>query len=287
MLFLQSAPHVTLQKYISQYLYISLNSAELPSLKQTFLPYDIPSVTFFVGPVFLDPTKKEATCAIEPDFSQSVTSFYVGMVTSPFSIYFQEKQAIKAFMIPFKPSGFSALFGRDVAELTDQIPSFSLLVGASEAARFSEQLILSNNFATQVKLMDDFFLKRISRYQPQASQIAEACRRLSLSYGLERMTDLALHTNMSLRNLERQFTERVGVSPKTFARFKRLHRALTLMHCKQPPSWADIAHECGYYDQAHFTKEFKALTNHPPSVFLLQEYALYNQFILFPQFPTF
>ncbi|WP_158267634.1 hypothetical protein [Adhaeribacter arboris] len=51
--------------------------------------------------------------------------------------------------------------------------------------------------------MNAFFLKRISGHQLQAAQITEACRRLNLFYGLERMTDLAYHTNMSLRNLER------------------------------------------------------------------------------------
>jgi transcriptional regulator GlxA family with amidase domain len=191
-------------------------------------------------------------------------------------------------MIPFKPSGFSALFRRDVAELTDQIPSFSLLVGASAADRFAEQLLQANSFATQVKLIDDFFLRRVSPHPPpQATQIAEACRRLSLSHGLERMTDLANYTNMSLRNLERQFTAQVGVSPKMFARFKRLHRALTFIYGQAFPSWAEIAHECGYYDQAHFSKEFKALTNHAPTIFSPQEYALYTQLILFSQFPTF
>jgi AraC-like DNA-binding protein len=59
------------------------------------------------------------------------------------------------------------------------------------------------------------------------------------------------------------------------------------MYRQPPPSWADIAHECGYYDQAHFTKEFKVLTNHAPSIFSPHEYALYTQFILFPRFPTF
>jgi hypothetical protein len=43
------------------------------------------------------------------------------------------------------------------------------------------------------------------------------------------LISLALHTNMSLRNLERKFTEQVDVSPKMYARFKRFHHAPGLM----------------------------------------------------------
>lgn len=287
MLFLQSAPHPALRQYISQYIYASFNSSELPSLKQTFLPYDIPAISFFIGPVSLDHSKQEVTAPIDLSFSQTVAAYYVGLITEPFNFYFQENQTIKVFMIPFKSFGFSSLFRQDLAELTDKIPDFSQLAGASETDRFYEQLLSAEDFPAQINVLNDFFLKRILHRQYQTEQIREACRRLVVSKGLERMTDLAYHTNMSLRNLERVFKERVGVTPKLFARFKRFHHALFLMSQKSHLSWDDIAYQCGYYDQAHFIKEFRAFSHHLPSDYDPHEYALYNQFILFSELTAF
>lgn len=99
-----------------------------------------------------------------------------------------------------------------------------------EASLFFEQLGESKNFATQIKFCDNFFLKRISHSYKNGDQISAACKRLMITDGQVNMKELAFHTNRSLHNLERWFTERVGVSPKTFARFKRFHRALSLLH---------------------------------------------------------
>jgi AraC-like DNA-binding protein len=287
MLFLQSAPHPALQRYIGQYIYVSFNTAVLPSLKQTFLPYDIPAISFFIGPVFLEHTKGHLTGPISALTSQSAFAYYNALTTAPFSMYFTENTAIKTFVIPFKPAGFWALFRRDISELTNLLPDFSLIAGASEGSRFLEQLVEAADFAAQVSLLDQFFLRRVPQDYNSGDQVREACRRLMLTDGLMNMKDLAYHTNLSLRTMERQFTERVGVAPKTFARFKRFHHALKLMNREKPPSWADIAFDCGYYDQAHFNKEFKAFSHQSPSAYSPQEYALYNQIVLYRNFTAF
>ena len=92
---------------------------------------------------------------------------------------------------------------------------------------------------------------------------------------------------MSLRTLERQFTEKVGVPPKLFARFKRFHNALSLINSQIPQSWSNIVYNCGYFDQAHFIKEFKTFTNNSPSEYFPPEYVLYNQMILYKNFIAF
>ena len=140
MIFLQSPPHEALRPYIAQYIYASFNSTELPSLKQTFLPYDIPAIAFFFGPVSLEHSRTDQTGFISASSPVSAASYFVGLITSPFSFYFQENQVIKAFMIAFKASGFPAFFRTDMAELTGQVPDFSLLVHASAADRFLDQL---------------------------------------------------------------------------------------------------------------------------------------------------
>lgn len=287
MLFLQSEPHPALQKFIGQYNYVSFNTALLPSLRQTFLPYDIPALSVFIGPVFLEHTKQSVIGPIATPTSQSTFAYFNSLITGPFSLNFPANTSISVFVIPFKPAGFSALFHRDMAELTNQLPDFSALAGASESNRFLDQLMTAKDFQAQITVLDQFFLKQIPPKSLTGEQIREACRQLILTNGQMKMKELAHHTNMSLRTLERQFTERIGISPKLFARFKRLHKALGLMNQPIPVAWTDIAYQCGYYDQAHFIREFKAFSDQCPSDYRPQEYLLYNQIILFRTFASY
>lgn len=283
MISLQAPPHPALQRYIAQYTYVSFNSSELPSLKQTFLPIDIPSITIFTGPGF---SAYEREYVINPVVSNgsSVVTYYTPMITSPTSLFFKENVLIKGFVIMFKSAGFSDLFHMNVAELTNQLPDFLLFSKASAGSRFLDQLAETSDFKDQIAVLDRFFLNKVSCHYKDASQVGEACRRLIVSNGLICIKDLAYHTNMSVKTLERHFTEKVGVPPKVFARFKRLHHALCLMNRQHVPSWASIAYECGYYDQNHFIKEFKSFSQQLPSAYMPQEYLLYNHMLLFRNF---
>ena len=65
---------------------------------------------------------------------------------------------------------------------------------------------------------------------------------------------LAAQSGTSLRQLERQFRDDVGLTPKTFSRIVRLQSALRRV--RQGRALTDVALACGFYDQAHMTREF-------------------------------
>ena len=77
-----------------------------------------------------------------------------------------------------------------------------------------------------------------------------------------RVAALADHLSVSRRTLERGFRSRVGLSPKTFARVVRFQRLLEL--APTTASWAARAVDCGYYDQAHLIRDFRAFTGSSP-----------------------
>ena len=287
MLFLQSAPHPALQPYISRYFFVSIETAQLPSLTQIFPPYDIPNLTFWDGPVWLQHSPSIPATVTTGKLSKIDTPFFAGMVTAPFHMIFGEKATVTALAIVFKPSGFGALFCRDMIELTDLLPDLGSLVGASQAEQLTNQLSSAPDFKTKVSLLDAFFLNRLVSPPPQAIQIRMACQRLIVSHGLESMNDLADHTNMSLRTLERRFAHQVGLPPKTFARLKRFHHAFSLLLDQTSFSGSAAAHQCGYFDQAHLIKEFNVFAGYSPSSILPPDYFLFNQFILQAIFPAF
>lgn len=287
MVFLQALPHPALQPYVGQYNYVSFNTALLPSLKQTFLPYDMPAISFFVGPVSIEHTKSTLLGPIAAPTPRSSFAYFNALTTRPFTLYFLENTPVSVFVIPFKPTGFSALFPHDMTELTNLLPDFEELAGASVANRLLDQLMTAHSFTDQVRVLDDYFLHRLAQGSNPGPQLREACHQLIQTDGLMPIRDLARHTNMPLRSLERQFRQRVGVGPKLFARFKRFHHALALMNRAHPPTWTDLAYQCGYYDQAHFIREFNVFSNQSPTSYSPQEYQLYNQIILARTFASY
>ncbi|CCN70387.1 putative AraC-type DNA-binding domain-containing protein [Vibrio nigripulchritudo SFn118] len=61
----------------------------------------------------------------------------------------------------------------------------------------------------------------------------------------------------SQRQVERQFREWIGMSPKYFQRLRRVHSSVAKLRENPNVSLSDFAYEQGFSDQAHMTREFK------------------------------
>jgi AraC-like DNA-binding protein len=63
----------------------------------------------------------------------------------------------------------------------------------------------------------------------------------------------------------RRFSAQVGLTPKLFARVRRLQRVLAAIELDRPVDWAAVAAEHGFYDQAHLVNDFRELTGITPT----------------------
>ena len=89
----------------------------------------------------------------------------------------------------------------------------------------------------------DFALGSFHR-QPHIATVAETARRIGWSE----------------RRFSQVFRERVGFTPKVWCRIQRFQRAVQQLHAGAEVRWADLALDCGYYDQSHFANEFRAFS---------------------------
>ena len=113
----------------------------------------------------------------------------------------------------------------------------------------------------------------------EAALVSQAIAQLGRDAG-GRVSEVAAALGVGERRLERAFNRAVGVPPKVFHRMRRCceaarlirhacgeHRHLTRRRNVAPCNWSAIGSDAGYADQAHFIREFRALTGVTPAAY--------------------
>ena len=89
------------------------------------------------------------------------------------------------------------------------------------------------------------------------------------------VANLAEELGLSARQVERLFDERIGLSPKFFLRVVRFQEVLRgIREETNGATWAARAAEHGFYDQAHFIRDFKAFVGESPGAWQVSEQSL-------------
>lgn len=87
-----------------------------------------------------------------------------------------------------------------------------------------------------------------------------ALNRFESEPSMTTVRDVARETGWSERRFSQVFREEVGLSPKVWCRVRRFQRAVRLLHAGADVPWAELALDCGFYDQSHFANEFRAFS---------------------------
>ncbi len=129
----------------------------------------------------------------------------------------------------------------------------------------SNALMKAKQLSERVQLLDNFLLQQINKSKEPDPVIVEAVKHVVQYEGLLSVEWLLKALFVTERTLERKFSYTIGVSPKRFIDIVRLNAsAKRLQRLKERHQLAGIAYESGYFDQAHFTKEFKKITGVTP-----------------------
>ena len=110
-----------------------------------------------------------------------------------------------------------------------------------------------------------------------SAEVGRAWCRLLSAGGRCSVSGLADETGWSERHLRGRFRDETGLTPKAAARVIRFDRARRMLQHRAAagtglPPLADLAADCGYYDQAHLAREFRELAGCPPSAWLAEEF---------------
>jgi AraC-like DNA-binding protein len=166
--------------------------------------------------------------------------------------------------VRFRPGVAPSLLGVPAAELRDlSVPLRELwpptrpLAARDHALAVTGRLSLSD--ATRAV---ETLLCQATAVDPL---IADACHWFAQHPGQPTAPFIAA-SGVSERHVRRRFQDHVGYGPKTLQRVLRMQRVLWLMSRPTPPrSLAHLAQAAGYADQAHLTREIRALTGQSPT----------------------
>lgn len=166
----------------------------------------------------------------------------------------------------FRPGGFRALAGgRPVAALTDRVVPLRELFGRAPADALEARVRGEATTAARIAHVEAFLRARIGRPDPRVAEVAAIVGLLLEDPAITRVEQLAVRCHRSPRTLQRLFRDYVGVNPKWVLQRQRLHSAAERIAEEPDVELGALALELGYFDQAHFINEFKAVVGRTPA----------------------
>jgi AraC-like DNA-binding protein len=186
----------------------------------------------------------------------------------------------KVLGVRFRAGCFRPFWGAPISQLSDRVVPATLVFGPL-AEKTRQALMCAETDGDMVDGAESLLFCSLPERDPVASQVADLVALINSDASLRRVDQLAVVSGLSVRSLQRLFSDYVGVSPKWVMRRARLHEAALRADGGEPVDWAALAVDLGYADQAHLTREFTATIGVPPS-----RYASLCRFGLYVVWPT-
>jgi len=170
----------------------------------------------------------------------------------------------RAVMIGFQPGGLFRFLGIPMTEMFDNgIDGFQIL--DKEITFLVDELRETEKPEDVNNKVQMYLLKKLQSTLDQLP-FDRALRKLQITDNQYTMDDVALDACLSLRQFQRKCHERLGMNPKLYARIARFSKAYSMFEANQQLTWSHISHQCGYFDQMHFIKDFKEFAGITPGL---------------------
>jgi AraC-like DNA-binding protein len=209
---------------------------------------------------------------------QPFVALAAGLHTRPATVTHDGSQHLVSFELT--PLGARCLLGAPAAELAGTVVELDDLLG-NEARELIDRLTTATDWQACVTVLDDLLCRLARKREVSEGAVEGAWHRLVECGGKLRVGDLARETGYSRRQLAKRFVREYGLTPKQVARvirferswhvLRRVERRRRLSSRPERLSLAELAVRCGYYDQAHLTREWNNMADCPPSAWLASE----------------
>ena len=167
--------------------------------------------------------------------------------------------------VHFTPGGAAAFLGVPAGALANAHVELDALWGR-RAFELRERLSLTADPTARFRILEEALLQRMSS-RPRAVRAEIAFALVHLGAPSVAIAEVAERVQLSHRRFIEVFLAEVGMTPKRYAMVRRFQRALDLATAGTR-DWAQIALDCGYFDQAHLCHDWLAFTGLSPVDFV-------------------
>jgi AraC-like DNA-binding protein len=255
-------PAVALQRYVEFYWEGQFNTIHQPLLNLHVAPNGFAELIIHLTDIHCD-------LPVTDGWSQSPDYTIIGLYTMPYEVQF--RQLVKVFGIRFKPEGIYNLFGIPASVFSENYEDMELILG-KEFREYCWKIRESTETNQKIALSNSYLFKQLEKHHPESTYLNRAAELIRNSDGIEKIDDLPDKVYISLRQLEREFKQKIGVSPKKYLRIARLNNVNRMLEKNGHIEFTKIAHDCGYADQAHFIRDFKSMMGVNPTIFIKERH---------------
>lgn len=171
-----------------------------------------------------------------------------------------QRGSVRIAGVRFHLGGLAPFAREPLAAFTDLTPAPDSVLGPQVLA-LEAALRADPDPDEAADLLDTFFLDRLTAVPPA---FARALNTLIATGGRASVADLSAAAGVSQRQLERLFARHLGIPPKMVGRIVRFQGALRSLMADPGCPLGELAAGAGYYDQAHFIRDFRLFSGGVP-----------------------
>jgi AraC-like DNA-binding protein len=201
---------------------------------------------------------------IDAEGNSEVHSTFAAGLSDAWVVVDSERET-RGVQINLTPIGARLFLGLPMSEITNRVVDLRAVLGPV-ARNLGERLEAATGWGQRFAILDDFIVRRLANAGQPSVPVIWAWNKVQTSGGNINVRALVDELGYSHRRLIQEFRDQIGLPPKVMARIVRFERAVKMIS-SGAGSLPDVAFECGYYDQAHFNREFREFSGRTPSEF--------------------
>lgn len=170
-------------------------------------------------------------------------------------------------VIRFQAGGAYPFLGFPVSELNNLVVDADLIFG-SDVIRLRDQLLEAGTAGEKFIHVERWLMEQFSNSLSPEKVINYAIGQICKNPSLESIEMVSQKTGYSQKQFIQLFKKYAGLTPKYFQRIQRFNMVLREVEERKEINWSAISYDCGFYDQAHFIREFRKFSGFNPIAYM-------------------
>lgn len=170
--------------------------------------------------------------------------------------------------IVFRPAALGTLFGFPMYEWVEERVDLRNVFPEKLVERYASEFRTLDQPEAKARLLEEFLAETVDLAQACLDYVDIAANEIVDRNGLVQLNELIQKSCTSRRTFERNFFNKVGLSPKFFSRIRRIGYICNMIAGKKEVYWPKIYTENAFYDHAHFIRDFEEFLGRSPGQYI-------------------